>query len=113
MNAIATLEPVRKRAKGAGRKPKGSKTLEGGVHSVRVTEAERACFESLGGASWMRKSLLIAKVLEDATSGRYRATCDDSKLTTKVQFRLTQEQAAKFHALGGSAWLRQQLSRSN
>ena len=115
MNAIAEsaiAEPVRKRAKGAGRKPKGAKPLEGGVHSVRVTTAERARFERLGGASWLRKCLLIAKVPADATHGRHRSTSDDAKLTTKVPFRLTPEQAEKFHMLGGSAWLRQQLSRS-
>jgi len=98
---------VRKRAKGAGRKPIGLKTLDVKVN-IRANAEERQFFKKLGGSRWMRRTLLIAKVPADC----FTQSIKGMGVTTNIQVRLSPELATKFYALGGSCWLHNELRKN-
>lgn len=107
MTAVAAESRIR--AQGAGRKPIGKEPLKKKIY-IRLTEAEHELFKALGGSSWLRQTLLIAKIKCDARSGsKPRAGDDGGKATVHMQVRVTPEQAIKFHSLGASCWVRQTL----
>jgi hypothetical protein len=73
-----------------------------------VSESQRKKLLILGGSGWIREQIRTAK-----KAGKLIPASGNEPKVSRFQARLTPEEIARFHELGGSRWLRLCLSKTD